>query len=90
MTDGHKGKTIEFTIQNPGVAVQKRFEESNYHVRWESDNGKGAIEFTRLEDDLPGFLAFLNNAGIKIKNLEFRRKTLDDVFISLTGRHLNG
>jgi ABC-2 type transport system ATP-binding protein len=88
--DGLKGKTIEFTIQNPGVAMQKKFDNSNYHVRWENDNGKGAIELTRLEDELPEFLAFLNNADIKIKNLEFRRKTLDDVFISLTGRHLNG
>jgi ABC-2 type transport system ATP-binding protein len=88
-SEGQKGKTIEFTIQNPGLAVQKIFDESPYNVSLEKDNGKRTVSLNQLEEDLPGFLAFLNNSGIRIENLEFRRKTLDDVFISLTGRHLN-
>jgi len=89
LTESPKGKTIEFTIQNPGLAVQKLFDESQYNVSQEKDNGKRTVSLNQLEEDLPGFLAFLNNSGIRIENLEFRRKTLDDVFISLTGRHLN-
>jgi ABC-2 type transport system ATP-binding protein len=37
---------------------------------------------------LPGLLAALASAGVKLAGIEVRRPTLDDVFLSLTGREL--
>ena len=37
---------------------------------------------------LPGLLAALANAGVTLEGIEVRRPTLDDVFLSLTGREL--
>jgi ABC-2 type transport system ATP-binding protein len=87
--DGFEGKTIEFSLQNPGLAMQRVFEDSIYKARWSADKDKMSIALNSMEEDLPAFLEFLNKAGIKIRNLEFRKRTLDDVFTSLTGRHLN-
>jgi ABC-2 type transport system ATP-binding protein len=87
--NGAKGKSFEFSIENPRMGLPALFNESRFQVRWENNNDKGSVILNQLENDLPEFMAFLNKAGIKIKNLEFRRKTLDDVFIALTGRHLN-
>jgi ABC-2 type transport system ATP-binding protein len=87
--NGAKGKSFEFSIENPRIGLPALFNESRFQVRWENKNDKGSVILNQLENDLPEFMAFLNKAGIRIKNLEFRRKTLDDVFIALTGRHLN-
>jgi len=37
---------------------------------------------------LPGLLRELDNKGIELAAVEVRRPTLDDVFLSLTGRSL--
>ena len=37
---------------------------------------------------LPGLLAALAGAGVTLAGIEVRRPTLDDVFLSLTGREL--
>jgi ABC-2 type transport system ATP-binding protein len=88
-TNEIKSKTIAFTIQNPVSDIQKIWNESRFQLVWDKENSKGTVLLDQLQDDLPEFLAFLDKANMKIKNLEIRRRTLDDVFISLTGRHLN-
>ncbi len=88
-TDGIKGKAIEFSLENPVGDIQKVWNESQFQISWEHDKAKGLVVLNQLQDDLPGFLTFLHNANLKLKNLEIRKRTLDDVFISLTGRHLN-
>jgi ABC-2 type transport system ATP-binding protein len=37
---------------------------------------------------LPGLLRELDRAGVALASVEVRRPTLDDVFLSLTGRSL--
>ena len=37
---------------------------------------------------LPGLFAALASAGVALAGIEVRRPTLDDVFLSLTGREL--
>ena len=37
---------------------------------------------------LPGLLRELDRAGVPLASVEVRRPTLDDVFLSLTGRSL--
>lgn len=87
--DGSKSKVLEFILENPVPATDKLLNESRFQVQWERENGKGMVELNRWEDDLPEFMNYLKISNLRLKNMEFRKKTLDDLFISLTGRHLN-
>lgn len=53
----------------------------------------GQVAYRLLVDStttfLPILLAELERAGLRLSNLEARRRTLDDLFAALTGRHLS-
>ncbi len=87
--DGQNYKTLSFTLQDTDISSGKLLKDAGYSVKWDHSLQTGSFLLSMVERELPVFLSFLNSAGIKIKNLEIRKKTLDDVFISLTGRHLN-
>jgi ABC-2 type transport system ATP-binding protein len=87
--DGHNFKTISFALQNTDISAEKLLQDAGYSVKWKNSSQTGTVFLNSVEQELPVFLSFLKSTGIKIKNLEIRKKTLDDVFISLTGRHLN-
>ena len=44
---------------------------------------KGFVTLTNFETELPAFMAFLKSKNITLKHMECRRKTLDDLFVSL-------
>jgi ABC-2 type transport system ATP-binding protein len=50
---------------------------------------RGTVILSDFEADLPAFMAFMKAENISIKNMECRRRTLDDLFITLTGRKIN-
>jgi ABC-2 type transport system ATP-binding protein len=65
------------------------FKDAPFPIQWDKDKKKARMVLPRLEQKLPELLNYLNSKNIKLKNLEWRRQTLDDLFTSLTGRHLN-
>lgn len=54
------------------------------------DNQQGNMRFVGFDipDALPGLLEKCKHLGLKIEDMTIRKKTLEDVFISLTGRRL--
>lgn len=50
---------------------------------------RGTVILSDFETELPAFMAFMKLENIPIKNLECRRRTLDDLFVTLTGRKIN-
>lgn len=81
-------KIIEFTLEAPAktdIRLPARFS-----VRWDGDRGKGSVALSQIETELPELMGFLNENGLRLKHLECRRKTLDDLFTEMTGRRLNG
>ena len=50
---------------------------------------KGFVTLVNFETELPAFMTYLKSKNIIIKHMECRRKTLDDLFVSLTGRKIN-
>ena len=53
----------------------------------------GDVVYVRVPNGaaaLPGLLRELDRAGVPLASVEVRRPTLDDVFLSLTGRSLHG
>jgi ABC-2 type transport system ATP-binding protein len=56
------------------------------HVR--TDNGTVEMRVDELHRSVPALLAELSRQSIPITQLETRSATLEDVFVTLTGRHL--
>ena len=82
-------KIIEFTLENSLNTTAELFSNSQFNIQWDFDNQKGIIFIKQIETELVEFLSFLRTNNLELKNLESRKKTLDDLFTSLTGRHLN-
>jgi ABC-2 type transport system ATP-binding protein len=80
-------KIIEFTLSQSFSEIKERF--SRFDIQWDVSNRKGILILEDLENELPEFLNHLKSNNIQLKNFESRKKTLDDLFTSLTGRHLN-
>jgi ABC-2 type transport system ATP-binding protein len=53
-----------------------------------NDNGLNYLEVERITNTLPALMKITEKNNVKIKTLECRKVTLDDLFISMTGRHL--
>ncbi|HEX2921023.1 MAG TPA: ABC transporter ATP-binding protein [Bacteroidales bacterium] len=49
----------------------------------------GFVAIKNFETDLPVFMEYMKSKNISLKNMECRRRTLDDLFISLTGHKIN-
>lgn len=86
--DGNE-KIISFSLDFPLPPPEAIEKDSPFPLRWEARNGKGTVSITALEDDLPVFFRFLESRGLRLKTMECRRKTLDDLFTEMTGRRLH-
>ena len=81
-------KIIEFTLEGDRQSEKIASNNSPFKIEWDKTKEKGIIIIVNLEKELPEFLNYIKAKNLQIKNFESRRKTLDDLFISLTGRHL--
>lgn len=89
LNDQENEKIVEFTLQE-GDSVQSRsFDDAPYMISWDESKMTGKAKLPKMEKNLPAFLQYLNARNLNIRTLEWRRQTLDDLFTSLTGRHLD-
>jgi len=84
-----KEKFIEFTLEDPMAYCEVVNNNNELHLTWDAHSEKGSIRMKDLSKEIPLFFELLDKENIKIRNFEFRKKTLDDLFTSLTGRHLD-
>ncbi len=78
------GETISFRARK--AVTEKSLRAIPGFLSYRSESGGGRLFVKRMRDALPLFLRITKPAGIT--DIECRRSTLDDVFISMTGRHL--
>jgi len=89
LEDKTEGKVVEFTAENelmPGLFHSERIP---FRIYAGDTNDKGSVILHDFENDLPAFMAFMKSENIPLLHMECRRKTLDDLFVSLTGRKIN-
>lgn len=85
-----KKKIIEFSPEGTEEALSILMENSQqFNIHWDAAKRKGIVEIDDIESELPAFLDYMKSANLQLRNFESRRQTLDDLFTSLTGRHLN-
>ncbi len=83
-------KIIEFTPEGSDTDIRELINgNSEFEISWDENKRKGIITIDDLETKLPEFINYLKSKNIQLKDFESRRKTLDDLFTTLTGRHLN-
>ena len=88
LNESKSEKIIEFTLNNspaPGLFNSS----AGYIVNWDPVSNKGIARLEHIDTELPQFFTFLNTNNLQFNNFECRRITLDDLFISLTGKHLH-
>lgn len=82
-------KVVEFTTENKVVPEELMKEGSPFKIYKHQENEKAFVTLSDFENDLPAFMAFLKSQNITLKHMECHRRTLDDLFITLTGRNIN-
>jgi ABC-2 type transport system ATP-binding protein len=89
LEDDTTEKVVEFSAEKPLNFSEFHSSEFPFKIHEGESTEKGFITLNNFESDLPAFMAFLKTKNITLKHMECRRKTLDDLFISLTGRKIN-
>jgi ABC-2 type transport system ATP-binding protein len=82
-------KVIEFSIEKGLIPEDINSSGLHFTVHRDISGDRGSVALKHFESDLPELLAYLKSKNISLKNMECRRKTLDDLFVSLTGRKIN-
>lgn len=83
-------KVVEFTAESNFVYAEMNGSGSPFNIRPGESGEKGFVTLSDFETELPAFMAFMKSRNITLKHMECRRKTLDDLFVSLTGRKIDG
>jgi ABC-2 type transport system ATP-binding protein len=58
-------------------------------IQWNRAEGKGRCELHNVATGMPLLFSFLEDNNLRLVDFEHIRPTLDDVFLSMTGRRLN-
>jgi ABC-2 type transport system ATP-binding protein len=86
--DTHE-KVVEFTAENALAEGEMISSDLPFVIHPGETREKGFVTLTNFETELPAFMTFMKSRNITLKHMECRRKTLDDLFVSLTGRKIN-
>lgn len=89
LNSGKDGNVIEFTLKDKLLVLPEMLAGTSFSMRWDSISSSGKIYICDLSAGLKEFLNYLEKNNFQADTMYTRRKTLDDLFIELTGRHLN-
>ena len=82
-------KVIEFTTESGIDHSKLNSQGSPFSIRPGETPEKSFVALSDFETELPAFMAYMKSRHISLKHMECRRRTLDDLFVSLTGRKIN-
>lgn len=89
LTSNKSCEIIEFTLSNATDANLLDSKIDKYKIKWNDNQSKGRLKVPDIVEFMPVMLEFFKSKNIAIKSLESRKMTLDDLFISMTGRQLH-
>lgn len=89
LEDESAEKIIEFSVEKAFNINEISTVDLPFKIHAGESADKGSITLRNFESDLPVFMSYMKSHNISLKHMECRRKTLDDIFVSLTGRKIN-
>jgi ABC-2 type transport system ATP-binding protein len=82
-------KVVEFTAENGLTDEDINTTGLPFSIHRGETKEKGVVTLSDFETELPEFMTYLKTRNVTLKHMECHRKTLDDLFVSLTGRKIN-
>jgi ABC-2 type transport system ATP-binding protein len=82
-------KVVEFTTEYGFVNEEINLPGVPFTILPGETKEKGSVTLSDFETQLPEFMSYMKSKNITLKHMECRRKTLDDLFVALTGRKIN-
>lgn len=89
LEDDTDGKVVEFTSEHGFIQEEFNSPDLPFIIHSHESGEKGYVILSNFETELPAFMTFMKSKNITLKHLECRRRTLDDLFVSLTGRKID-
>jgi ABC-2 type transport system ATP-binding protein len=84
-----KGEIIEFSLQERPERLNISLNGNIRESAWDSESRKGWILVNEIVSNINGFMVFIAKNNFHLTSFECRKMTLEDLFISLTGRKLS-
>lgn len=85
-TDG--GEIIRFSMEDGSNPESWIPSSGKYKFFWDPAKSEARIYVSAIADYLPELMKTISSSGKKLNTLECHKKTLDDLFLSMTGRGL--
>ncbi|AOP35735.1 ABC transporter ATP-binding protein [Leptospira tipperaryensis] len=82
------GEIIRFSVEDGSNPESLIPSAGMYKYHWDGAKSEARIYVSAITDYLPQLIQTISASGKKLKNLECHKKTLDDLFLSMTGRGL--
>jgi ABC-2 type transport system ATP-binding protein len=79
---------VEFALNGEGAVEEQALLALPGVTGLKADHGRTRLTVTRAHEAMPALINLLRQRGAVLTELTTHRATLEDVFISLTGRHL--
>ena len=84
-----EGDLIEYVIEGSFPTQEAKALSGVLTCRWNEDTGYGRLIVNSISETLPDFLDLIKITAVSLTSLECRRRTLDDLFLAMSGRHLD-
>jgi len=84
-----KGEIIEFSLQERPDKINITLNGNIREFTWDSESRKGWLLVNEIVSNIDGFMQFVARNNFHLTSFECRKMTLEDLFISLTGRKLS-
>ena len=84
-----EGDLIEYVIEGAFPTEKAEQLSGVLSCRLDENTGEGRLTVNNISETLPLFLQLVEKSSISLTSLECRRRTLDDLFLAMSGRHLD-
>jgi len=82
-------EVVDFTLHERPPVNWNLEPNTRMCIKWDEDNLSGRLYVKKVQEDMPALFDLLSHFNITVNEFNYRKATLDDVFTTLTGRHLN-
>lgn len=83
------GEMVFFEIDQALPTAEIRPLSGLMHIQWLEEGFRGVLTVNAITETVPQLIDLFERKHINIISFECRKKTLDDLFIAMTGRSLN-
>jgi len=86
LSDRECGQVIEFSFNNYFGDFEYAHDDNK--LIWDKVQKSGKLIVTDISKQLPAFINYVQEKNLTFNNFQCRKTTLDDLFVSLTGKRL--